>query len=206
MSRQRSSGPIKSTGGFEIGAAASGMTAETNTTIIDSSGNLYQAGTQITATAAEINRAADKSASVVAANDSTLTVTEALHGDRVIAFGKTTGTTVTLPAAAGTGNRYTFIVSIAASSNNNIIKVANATDVMEGLAIGADDDAEGAGTAHTWNCETNDDTITMSGTATGGVVGDKIEIIDYAAGHFHINALITQSGASEVTPFSATVS
>lgn len=55
MGRTRFSGPIKSTGGFEIGAAADGMTAEINTTIIDSSGNLHQGGTQITATAAELN-------------------------------------------------------------------------------------------------------------------------------------------------------
>ena len=40
MGRVRNSGPIKSTGGFEVGAAASGMTPETNTAIIDSSGNI----------------------------------------------------------------------------------------------------------------------------------------------------------------------
>ena len=62
MGRMRHSGPMKSVGGFEIGAAASGWTAETNTTAVDSSGNLYQAGTQITATAAELNAAADNSA------------------------------------------------------------------------------------------------------------------------------------------------
>lgn len=159
-----------------------------------------------TATAAEITRVCDKSGSVVAANGATLTVTEALHGDRIIAFGKTDGCTVTLPAATGTGNRYTFIVSIAATSAANIIKVANATDVMEGMAIGADDDTEGAGTAHTWNCETSDDTITMNGTATGGKLGDRIEVIDYASGKFHVTAFLTQSGGAEATPFSATVS
>lgn len=206
MGRTRYSGPVKSTAGFEVGAAADGFTPETNTPIIDSSGNLYQAGTLISATADELNRVADKSASVVVASGATLTVTEALHGDRIITMGKTTGTIVTLPAATGTGNRYTFIIAIAATSNNNIIKVANATDVMEGLAIGADDDTEGQATAHTWNCETGDDTITMSGTATGGKLGDKIEVIDYASGKFHVNCLLTQSGGSEVTPFSATVS
>lgn len=41
MGRTRFSGPIKSTGGFEVGAAADGMTAETNTEVIDSSGNIY---------------------------------------------------------------------------------------------------------------------------------------------------------------------
>ena len=46
MGRTRFSGPVKASSGFEIGAAASGMTAETNTTVIDSDGYLYQAGTK----------------------------------------------------------------------------------------------------------------------------------------------------------------
>ncbi|MCK4328791.1 hypothetical protein KAX02_03005 [candidate division WOR-3 bacterium] len=53
MGRTRFSGPIKSTDGFEIGPVG------TNTPIIDSSGNLYQAGTLITATAAELNQLDD---------------------------------------------------------------------------------------------------------------------------------------------------
>ena len=41
MGRTRFSGPVKSTDGFEVGAAASGMTAETNTKIIGSGANLF---------------------------------------------------------------------------------------------------------------------------------------------------------------------
>ena len=160
----------------------------------------------ILALAAEINRICDKSASVVVANGSTLAVTEALHGDRIIVFGKTDGTTVTLPAATGTGNKYTFIISIAATSNANIIKVANATDVMDGsLNIQQDDDADGD--LKCWMAEVGDDTITLAGAATtGGIVGTKIEIIDYAAGYFHAMVYSISSGGSEATPFSATVS
>lgn len=40
MGRVRNSGPIKSVGGFEVGAAASGMTAEVNTEVISSAGEL----------------------------------------------------------------------------------------------------------------------------------------------------------------------
>lgn len=49
MSRNYKSGPTKSTGGFEVGAVG------TNTTAIDSDGNLYQAGTQVTSSASELN-------------------------------------------------------------------------------------------------------------------------------------------------------
>lgn len=158
-----------------------------------------------TATAAEITRACDKSGSVVTSGASTLTITEALHGDRIITIGKTTGEVVTLPAATGTGNRYTFIVTVAATSNANIIKVANGTDVFDGSkAYGVDDDGEGA-TGYQWMAETGDDTLTMNGTATGGKVGDKIEVIDYKSGFFCVTANLIQSGGSEATPFSASV-
>ena len=160
---------------------------------------------EVTATPAEIVRVCDKSASVVTGGGDTLTITEALHGDRIIVIGKATGEIVTLPAATGTGNKYTFVIGVAATSNANIIKVANATDVFDGSqALGRDTDAEGA-TGYTWGAETGDDTLTMSGTATGGKVGDRIEVIDYKAGFFSIVAHLNQSGGAEATPFSATV-
>ncbi len=46
MSKSRFSGPVQSEAGFKI---------DDNTTVADSSGNLYQAGTQITSSAAELN-------------------------------------------------------------------------------------------------------------------------------------------------------
>ena len=158
-----------------------------------------------TATADEITRICDATGKVVVANGATLTVTKALHANRIIVFGKTTGTICTLPAAIGSGDIYTLIVSIAATSNANIIKVANGTDVMNGsLNIQADTDDDG--TLKCWMAEVGDDTITLAGAATtGGIVGTKIEIIDYAAGFFHAVIHSISGGASEATPFSATV-
>jgi hypothetical protein len=189
-------------GGQGMAVGATGSEVE----IADSSGNLAQAGTTITASGAEINRIADKSASVVVANGDTLTVTKELHGDRYIAFGKASGTTVTLPAALGTGDKYTFIIATAATSNANIIQVANATDVMDGsLAFAADTDGEGA-TGFTWMAEVGDDTMTFAGAATtGGIVGNRIECIDYAAGFWCCTAWTISGGGAEATPFSAAV-
>lgn len=187
MGRTRYSGPIKSTGGFEVGAAAEGLTPETNTEVISPDGVINN--------------------SVVVASGATLTVTKALHANtKVIAFGTATGTTVTLPAATGTGNKYTFVIATTATSNANIIKVANATDVMNGsLNLQQDDDSDG--TSKTWMAEVGDDTMTFAGAATtGGIVGNRIEVIDYAAGFFTCTAWTISSGGSEVTPFSATVS
>lgn len=143
---------------------------------------------------------------VVSALGATLTATAALHAQKVVAFGKTDGTTVTLPAATGTGNTYTFVIAVTATSNANIIKVANATDVMDGsLNVQADTDADG--TLACWMAEVGDDTMSFAGAATtGGIVGGRITCIDYAAGFWSCTAFTISGGAGEATPFSAGVS
>ena len=143
---------------------------------------------------------------VVDVTDATISLTAAAHANRIVTLNRAAGVTVTLPAATGTGDKYTVVIGTAATSNANIIETSATTEHMAGTAVAADDDTEGAGTAHVWNCETSDDTITMDGTATGGKIGDVITIIDYAATIFTVNAQLTQSGGSEVTPFSAAVS
>jgi len=123
----------------------------------------------------------------------------------VIQFGKTTGTIVTLPAATGTGHVYTFVIGVTATSNANIIKVANATDVMDGsLNIQQDTDADG--TLKVWRADAGDDTMTFAGAAgTGGIVGGHITCTDYKAGFWSCQAFTQSGGGAEVTPFSATV-
>ena len=174
---------------------------------IASGGSLSLAGTTIDATAAEINRAADISAAAaIAAGGDTLTVTADTHAGKIIAFGKTSGTIVTLPAATGTGNVYRFVIATAATSNANIIKVANATDVMGG-SINLQQDVDSAGTLKMWQAAATDDTMTFAGAATtGGIKGGYIHCIDYAAGFWSCLALTSSGGGAEATPFSATVS
>lgn len=174
---------------------------------IESGASLKLAGTAIDATAAEINAAADISAgAAVAANGDTLTATAALHAGKVVQFGKTTGTVVTLPAATGTGHKYTFVIGVAATSNANIIKVANATDVMAG-SVALQQDVDSAGTLKMWQAAATDDTITLAGAATtGGIKGGRIELVDYAAGFWSAQVFISSGGGAEATPFSATVS
>lgn len=161
----------------------------------------------LTATAAEINAAADISTmAAIAANGDTLTVTAATHAGKIIQFGKTTGTTVTLPAATGTGHIYRFVIGVTATSNANIIKVANATDVMDG-SVNLQQDTDVDGTLKMWRADAGDDTMTFAGAATtGGIVGGYIECVDYKAGFWSCRAFTQSGGGSEATPFSATVS
>lgn len=142
----------------------------------------------------------------VTADGATLTATKALHAGRVVAFGRAAGTTVTLPAATGTGDTYKFVIATTATSNANIIKVANATDVMDGsINVQADTDSDGDG--KTWHADAGDDTMTFAGAAgTGGIVGGYIQCTDYKSGFWSCQAFTQSGGGSEVTPFSATVS
>lgn len=162
-------------------------------------------GGNVTVTGNQVVTGSRQSTAAVAANGDTLTVTAALHAGRVIAFGKLSGTIVTLPAATGTGNVYNFFISIAATSNANIIKVANSTDVIGG-SVAFQQDTDAAGTLKMWLAAATDDTMTFAGAATtGGIKGACIRVTDYASGFFSCQVYATSGGGSEATPFSATV-
>ena len=158
----------------------------------------------VTSSAAELNAIADVSNRLVNLAAATLTMTAALHGERIITVNKADGSTITLPAATGTGQKYEIYVGTTISSNSLVIQAASAADSFTGFAYGVDTDAEGA-SGYTWNADAADDTITLDGSATGGIAGDRIELIDIASGIFAVRASLTQSGASEATPFSAAV-
>jgi hypothetical protein len=134
----------------------------------------------------------------------TLTMTQELHDGKTLVVNKADGSTITLPAATGTGAKYKIYVGTTITSVGLVIQVANATDVFEGLILGSDTDGGGA-TGYTWPTVAASDTITCSGTATGGRKGDYFIIEDVAAGFFSLTGFISQSGGSEATPLSAAV-
>lgn len=156
----------------------------------------------LTATATEINRAADVSGRLVAAG-SALTVTEALHDGKTILLDTAAGSTCTLPTSSGSGAKFRFVISTLATSNSHIIKVANATDVMSGVIITANDTD---GSASAWETDASSDTITLNRTTTGSTIkGEWVEVQDIAAGFWAVTG-VTASTGTEATPFSATVS
>ena len=124
------------------------------------------------------------------------------YANKPLVFTRAAGVVVTLPAATGTGDIYKFFVNTTVTSNSYKVQVANATDVICGLAFGDDGDGE---PANAWASGASSDTITMDGSTQGGLKGDSIEIIDVAAGLFSCKVFITQTG-TEATPFSAAVS
>lgn len=140
-------------------------------------------------------------ASLIAAG-STKTLTS-INSGSIVALDTATGSVVTLPAASGSGARFRFIVTVLATSNSHIIKVANVSDAMQGFIFTMSDDpvtVKGffavAGTS---------DTITLNRTTTGSVTkGEMIEVIDVAANVFQVKGFTSATGV-EATPFSATV-
>lgn len=130
------------------------------------------------------------------------TLSQELHDGKTLLMGASgAALTFTLPAALGTGTRFRFRVSVV-NTSNYLIKVANATDTMDGHLVSL---ADGGDTLVGWETAADSDTITMNGTTTGGVsIGDYIELEDIASGQWAVNGVLTSSG-TEATPFSATV-
>lgn len=129
----------------------------------------------------------------------TLTLLKHSHAQTLITVNRAAGTTITLPAATGTGAKYSIYIGTTLTGNG-VIQVANATDVMDGVVVIASD-------INGVTCPTTatSDTITLSGSTTGGILGTRVDLVDVVAGHFAVSGFINSTG-TEATPFSAAVS
>jgi len=158
-------------------------------------------GTNVTATAAELNRAADASARMVAVTAATLTITEATHDGKVILLNRAGGIAVTLPAATGNGTTLRFVLQVAVTTPSTTIKVVGDDTMIGGAYVRSD----GAAAVLAYAASGTDDTVTLDGTTTGGLAGDSVTLIDVAADLWYVLAM-TKATGTEATPFSATVS
>lgn len=121
--------------------------------------------------------------------------------DTVLTVNAAAGLTLTLPAAAGTGDTYTIVIGTTVTSNSVLVKVANASDTMRGVAVVAQDAGD---TAVAFEAGATADTITMNGSTLGGLLGDRIILTDVATNLWSVN-IIAAATDTEATPFSATV-
>ena len=140
--------------------------------------------------------------SLVSLTGATATVTATAHSGRTVLLDRAAGQALTLPAATGTGNSYKFFVKTTITSNTTTIKVADATDVMAGVAIVANDTDASASIFET---AADSDTITFDGSTTGGILGATVELQDVATNLWSVRVVGAATG-TEATPFSATVS
>lgn len=128
------------------------------------------------------------------------TTIDSTYAPYLIKLDAAAGLTITLPAATGTGYIYRFVVGTTVTSNSDIIKVANASDVMSGVATMG----SSGGTSASVGTASTSDTITLNGTTTGGIRGTYVEVQDVATNLFRVTVHGVASGVA-TTPFSATV-
>ena len=148
--------------------------------------------------------------SVTTAVGATLNV--ANYAGKQIYYTSTAAATFTLPAVISTspsdptdpnqsnnyGATFEFVLSTTVTGNF-VVQVANASDTMVGTAI------LGSGTtALVFSTLTASDTITLSGTTTGGVGGASVKATVVGANRYKVEVVSGATGAV-ATPFSAAV-
>jgi len=139
------------------------------------------------------------SASIIALTASA-SLTASAHAGRLVTLSAAAGLTVTLPAATGTGNVYELLVITTVTSNDYIIQVANATDSFYG-GISTSTDVAGISEL----AVAGDDTITMNGSTTGGLIGSWFRVKDGGTGIWMLEGFNCSTG-TEASAFSAAVS
>lgn len=139
---------------------------------------------------------------IVMVTDAALTLTAEKHRGMTMVLNRADGTTVTLPAATGSGDKYTFVVGESITSNAAVIQAASADDIFAGAAFVAQDGGNGAQAFEAFG---GHDTISMNGSTTGGTRGDRIEFIDMLEGVWGIQAQLASTG-TESSPFQNAVS
>jgi len=121
------------------------------------------------------------------------------HAGTVVRLSAAAGLTVTLPASTGDGTEYEFFVLTTVTSNNYIIAVANATDIMQG-GVAMSTDIGGTNML----ASATSDTITMNGSTKGGLIGSWVRLKDVSAGFWRVEGFMVCTG-TEADPFSAAV-
>jgi len=154
-----------------------------------------------------INENVDRHTQDIITLTATASITTADHSGRTLLMGEVGGdaaATFTLPAATGTGSVFKFVVSVI-NTSNYLIKVADATDTIDGQIMITDADGTAATSFVTASAS---DTITLNGTTSGGgAIGDYIELIDIASNQYSVSGMVTCAAGSNIaTMFSATVS
>jgi hypothetical protein len=140
-----------------------------------------------------------RGAAPVSITSATVTVNPNDHAFRAIVLDRAGGIAVTLPAATGSGDTYSFYIKTTFTGSSTIKVTGN--DVMTGFAEVLQDAAD---TLVAFETAADTDTITFNGTTTGGLLGTQVVLVDIAADLWSVSSIGAATGV-EATPFSATV-
>lgn len=134
----------------------------------------------------------------VPAATTTLTMTQALHGGKVVTLASTGGLVITPPPATGTGTTYRIWVLTTISGGNVTLdfKAAAASDIALGMAF-----TYKATSFTSYITVANTNLVTWDGSTMGGIAGDFLEMTDMATNKWRIGIWGNQTGTI-ATPFS----
>ena len=153
------------------------------------------AGTAVNATAAELNAHADASTRIVnvTASATALALTAALHANRIVLVPVITGAglTITLPAATGTGDKYTILNNGVQTTSLTVTALAG--DLFYGSAIGFSETVADSGDRFLAN-ESSHIKYVFNITTTGGIGKDRMELIDIATDKWLVHVIFEGSG------------
>lgn len=135
---------------------------------------------------------------IVDASSATLGLT-AKDSGKTIVLNRAAGVTVSLPISA-VGLRFKFLVSTSVTSNAYTINTNNTTDLFTGGVIIIDSTTPEAPDMFSPDLS-NDDSMAMDGSTTGGLVGTAFEIICTAPYRWFVTGTLNGSGTL-ATPFS----
>ena len=169
---------------------------------IDIEGTFKIGGTTLNSTADELNRSTDASTRIVSTSATSLSLTVAAHGERVLLVNtnSTVANTFTLPVATGSGVKFTVINNIAQTQGSVVVAANGTTDVVKGVAVVVSSTEEAAAAFLT---SATSDKITLNAGTSGGLGYDTIECWDSAANVWNVRVSATGNG-SLATPFAAT--
>lgn len=128
-------------------------------------------------------------------------ITQAEHANRVNVITGTSAATLTLPEATGTGDVYTFIFG-QVNTNGTVFVAADTSNCSIGGSLNILD--ADANTQTAYFATSGDDTITINGTTTGGLIGDTIVLTDIATDQWAVSGqLVCPAGSNVADMFSS---
>jgi hypothetical protein len=162
----------------------------------------------VTASTAEINAAADKSLASIFSINGDEVITQAEHAGKICVLNKAAGLAITMPEATGTGDVYTFILGTVLTGGAIVFSVVDLTNCdLTGNVVGLDADFPTVGVWFSAVQSGGFDTYTMNRTTTGGVnIGtDRVTFTDIKTDIFQVEGqYIVPAGSDPATPFGAT--
>lgn len=174
------------------------LTASTITTLTATTATITT-GTLTTANVTTLGGTAVRTPGAITGTDD---ITAAEHANRVNIITGTSAATLTLPEATGTGNVYTFIFG-EVNTNGTVFVAADTSNTSIGGSLNILDADSNAQTAYFGT--SGDDTITINGTTTGGLIGDTIVLTDVATDQWAVSGqLVCPAGSNVADMFSST--